>query len=98
MTIPSSRAWRDTGVMVRAVRGLNILSFRTGVPRRNLYLLPRRRSSAYRLDRSLKLFIYFNLVAGDQLIGLVSHADHRLQFVEYLVRHALVARGSGMRC
>src|SRR5712692_5926511 len=48
-------------------------------------------------ERGLELRVDLDLVAGDQLVGFVGHADHRLQFVEHRVGHAFATSGSGMR-
>lgn len=45
----------------------------------------------------LKLLVDFDLIAGDDLVGFVGHADYCLQFVKHGVGHALLERGCGVR-
>ncbi len=39
-----------------------------------------------------------HLVAGDETVGFIGHADNRLQLLEHGVRHALAARRHRVRC
>jgi hypothetical protein len=38
-----------------------------------------------------------NLIAGDELVGLVGHADDGLEFLEHFGSHAFAEGGGGMR-
>src|SRR5580704_4305290 len=45
----------------------------------------------------LELLVDLDLIAGDEFVGFIGHADHRLQLVKHGVGHAFFARGSGVR-
>jgi hypothetical protein len=44
-----------------------------------------------------ELLVDFHLIAGDELIGFVRHADDRLQLLEHSVGHAFFEGGGGVR-
>lgn len=48
-------------------------------------------------QRRSKLLVNFNLIARDNLVGLVGHADDRLQLLKHRVGHAFFERGSSVR-
>src|SRR5271169_63869 len=48
-------------------------------------------------QRRTELLVDFNLIAGDELVGLVGHADDRLQLREHGIGHAFFERGGGVR-
>jgi len=41
------------------------------------------------VERRLEAGVQGNLVAGDQFVGFVGHADHRLELLEHFLGHAL---------
>jgi len=43
-----------------------------------------------------KALVDFDLIAGDELVGFVGHADDGLKFLEHGVGHALAKGGSGV--
>ncbi len=47
--------------------------------------------------RLFELLVEFYLIAGYKRVGFIRHADNGHQFAKYLVGHALLARGGGMR-
>src|SRR5579883_2664073 len=69
--------------------------------RRNTVLADRAKLSAERRglarERRLEAFVDSDLVAGDELVGLVGHADDGLQFLEHFRGHAFRERGSRVR-
>ena len=53
--------------------------------------------SARTIQRRAELLVDFDLVAGDEFVGFVSHADDGLQLREHRVGHALFEGGGGVR-
>ncbi len=47
--------------------------------------------------RGLEALVDFDLIAGDELVGFVGHADDGLQFFEHRVGHSFAEGGSGVR-
>src|SRR6266850_1589563 len=48
--------------------------------------------------RRHEALVDFDLIAGDQLVGFVGHANDGLEFLEHGVGHALAEGGRGVRC
>ena len=48
------------------------------------------------VERRLEAGVQGNLVAGDQFVGFVGNADHRLQLLEHFRGHAFGEGGSGV--
>src|SRR5271157_1877617 len=48
-------------------------------------------------QRWAELFVDFNLIAGDELVGLVGHADDGLQLLEHGVGHPFFESRGGVR-
>jgi hypothetical protein len=48
-------------------------------------------------QRWAELLVNFHLIAGDELVGLVRHADDRLQLLKHGVGHAFFEGGGGVR-
>ena len=65
----------------------------------NTGLKDRGEISFHRLARQWRreAFVDFDLIAGDELVGFVGHADDGLEFLEHGVGHALAEGRSGMR-
>jgi hypothetical protein len=53
--------------------------------------------TALRVQRRTELLVHFDLIAGDQLIGLVSHSDDGLQLREHGIGQAFFESGGGVR-
>ena len=49
------------------------------------------------IERWAELLVNFHLVAGDELVGLVGHADYGLQLREHGIGHAFFESGGGVR-
>src|SRR5580692_4706582 len=48
-------------------------------------------------QRWAELLVNFHLIAGDELVGLVRHADDRLQLLKHGVGHTFFESGGGVR-
>ena len=47
--------------------------------------------------RWLETLVDFDLIAGNELVGFIGHADDGLQFLEHGVGHSFAEGGSGVR-
>jgi hypothetical protein len=49
------------------------------------------------IERRLEAVVDGHLIAGNELVGLVGHADHLLEFLEHFRRHAFAESRGGVR-
>src|SRR5260370_29812595 len=53
--------------------------------------------TALRIQRRAELLVNFDLIASDELVGLVSHTNDSLQLCEHGIGHAFFEGGGGVR-